>query len=297
VKRLDKHEYKYETIVIGGGINALLFSYYNNYPCIFCKPLVPFILDVYNEGYDFSFLGLRPGASKVLVWQRLIISLSLGGLLPMGDKVASLSVQENKLKASTHNSRLGRFEFSKLIIFDDKGIRGLPRVKEQKFGKCRVVDWFHVRSGMEHDHNLFETEDNFVKKVVFYPSERFGNQKSGRIRKDLVAISHLDEEQINDFDYSDTMAKFKITQMMKDAGIRGARNGRDTYNPKIYRYYSPKIEAVEREVIKNIKNFYHTDERFEFYYKTPEEIIEKFNRHPETYAAKIANLINHANYL
>ena len=50
------------------------------------------------------------------------------------------------------------------------------------------------------------------------------------------------------------MFKFKITQMMKDAGIRGARNGRDTYNPKIYRYYSPKIEAVEREVIRNIKN-------------------------------------------
>ena len=295
MKRLDKHEYKYETIVIGGGLNALLFSYYNSYPCIFCKPIIPFILDVYNEGYDFSFLGLRPGTGKAIVWQRLITSLSLGALLPMGDKVASLSIQESKLKASTHNSRLGRFEFEKLIIFDDKDIRGLPKVKEQQFGKCRVVDWFHVRSGMEHDHNLFETKDDFIQKVIFYPSERFGNQKSGRLRKDLVAISHLDEDQINDFDYSDTMAKFKITQMMKDAGIRGARNGRDTYNPKIYRYYSPKIEAVEREVIRDIKNFYHEDERFEFRYETPEEIIEKFNCNPETYAAKIANLINHAN--
>ena len=291
MKRLDKHEYKYETIVIGGGLNALLFSYYNNYPCIFGEPIVPFILDVYNEGLDFSFLGLRPGASKAIVWQRLITSLSLGALLPMGDKVASLSVQENKLKASTHNSRLGRFEFDKLIVFDDKGIRGLPKVKEQRVGKCRIVDWFHVRSGMEHDHNLFETKDDFIQKVIFYPSERFGNQKSGRLRKDLVAISHLDEDQINDFDYSDTMAKFKITQMMKDAGIRGARNGRDTYNPKIYRYYSPKIEAVEREIIRDVKNFYEKDERFEFHYETPEEIIKNYSCDPLSYSSKMTELM------
>jgi len=132
VERLDKHEYKYETIVIGGGLSALLFSYYNDFPCIFSEPSVPFEFDVFDGGTDVSFLGLRPGASKTIVWQRLIMALALGGLLPMGDKVASLSVQENKLKASTHNSRLGRFEFDKLIVFDDKSIRGLPKVSKLK---------------------------------------------------------------------------------------------------------------------------------------------------------------------
>lgn len=209
----------------------------------------------------------------------------------MGDKVASLSVQENKLKASTHNSRLGRFEFDKLVIFDDKSIRGLPRVRDQQVGRCKVIDWFHVRSGMEHEHDLLETEDDFIQKVIFYPSERFGNQTSGRMRKDLVAISYLDEDQINNFDYSDTMAKFKIVQMMKDAGIKGARNGRDTYNPNIYRYYSPKIEAVEREILRDIKSFYHDDERFQFHYDTPEEIIENYFRDRDSYASKIASLL------
>jgi len=291
VERLDKHEYKYETIVIGGGLSALLFSYYNNFPCIFSEPSVPFEFDVFDGGTDVSFLGLRPGASKTIVWQRLIMALALGGLLPMGDKVASLSVQENKLKASTHNSRLGRFEFDKLIVFDDKSIRGLPKVKDQQVKACRVIDWFHVRSGMEHDHDLFETEDDFIRKVVFYPSERFGNQTSGRVRKDLVAISHLAEDQINNFDYSDTMAKFKITQMMKDAGIKGARNGRDTYNPNIYRYYSPKIEAVEREILRDIKSFYHDDERFQFHYETPEEVIENYSCDPTSYSSKITDLM------
>jgi len=289
--RLDKHEYKYETIVVGGDLSALLFSYYNSYPCIFPEPSIPFGFDVFDGRHDLSSLGLAAGASKTLAWQRLIISLSLGGLLPMGDKVAALSVQENKLKATTHNSRLGRFEFDKLIVFDDKAIRGLPKTKGQQVGKCRVIDWFHVRSGMEHDHDLFETEDDFIQKVIFYPSERFGNQKSGRLRKDLVAISHLDEDQINNFDYSDTMAKFKITQMMKDAGIKGARNGRDTYNPNIYRYYSPKIEAVEREIIRDVKNFYEKDERFEFHYETPEEIIKNYSCDPLSYSSKMTELM------
>jgi hypothetical protein len=291
VERLDKHEYKYETIVIGGGLNSLLFSFYNNYPCIFSEPNIPFEFDTFDGRYDISFLGLSEGTSKTIVWQRLIMALSLGAFLPMGDKVASLSIQENKLKASTHNSRLGRFEFDKLIIFDDKTIRGLPKVKDQQIKKCRVIDWFYVRSGMEHDHDLFETEDDFIQKVIFYPSERFGNQTAGRIRKDLVALSYLNEDQINNFDYSDTMAKFKIVQMMKNAGIRGARNGRDTYNPKIYRYYSPKIEAVERETIRDIKNFYHDDERFEFHYETPEEVIENYSCDPLSYSSKITDLM------
>ena len=290
MEKLDKHEYKYREIVIGGCLSALLYSYYNNCPCIFSKPDIPFEFDVFDEGHDFSFLGVKE-PNRIAIWQRLIASLSLGGLLPMSDKVENISIQEGKLKAVTKNSRLGRFEFEKLTIFDDRDIRGLPQVKEQKIGKCRVIDWFHVRSGMEHDHDLLQTEDEFIKKVIFYPSDRFGNQTSGRVRKDLVALSHLDEDQLTDFDYSDTMAKFKITQMMKDTGIRGARNGKDTYNPNIYRYYSPKIEAVEREERRDVKNFYHDDERFEFRYETPEEIIKSYICDPQSYCSKITELL------
>ena len=288
--KLDKHEYGYETIVIGGGLNALLFSYYNNFPCIFVDPRPPFEFDVFGEENDLSLPGIG-NLKKEIIWQRLAASLSLGGQLPMSDKTEAISIQDNRLKAITSNSRLGRFEFNKLIIFDDGKIRGLPPIRKQKIGKYRIFDWFHVRSGMEHDHDSLETEDDFIKKVIFYPSDRFGNQASGRLRKDLVAISSLDEKQINDFDYSDTMAKFKITQMMKDAGIKGARNGKDTYNPDIYRYYSPKIEAAERQIIPDIKNFYKKDKRFEFRHETPEEIIKLFSCDPQTYSSKITDLL------
>jgi hypothetical protein len=291
VQKIDKHEYYHETIVIGGGLNALLFSYYSNFPCIFVESDIPFEFDVFQGDVDFSFLGLGESPNRALVWQRLLATLSLGGLVPMSDKAESISIQDNKLKAITKNSRLGRFEFEKLVVFDDRRIKGLPNIRKQKVGKCRVIDWFHVRSGMEHDHDLFETEDDFIQKVIFYPSDRFGNQTSGRLRKDLVAISYLDENELNNFDYSDTMAKFKITQMMKDAGIKGARNGRDTNNPNIYRYYSPKIEAAERKIFRDIKCFYKKDKRFEFRYETPEEIIKLFSCNPESYSSKITDLL------
>jgi hypothetical protein len=284
--KLDKHIYQYDTIVIGGGLNAKVYSYFNKCPCVYGSDASPFRFDVFEKG-----LSLFETQNMLQAFEKLSFVLGMSGQLPMGDKAASINIRDNVMKVSTHNSRLGRFEFNKLVIFDDRNVYGLPLIKERKVGKSRVIDWFDVRSGMEHDHDLFETEEFFVERVIFYPSDRFGNQNAGRLRKDLVAISHLDQDEIGDFDYSSTMARFKILQMMKDAGIKGARNGRDTYNPNIYRYYSPKIEVTQREIFPDIKNYYEDDPRFEFRYDTPEEIMEQFGCEPDSYSSKLMNLL------
>jgi hypothetical protein len=289
--RLDKHIYKYETIVIGGSLSAKMYAYYNKCPCLYRGFDAPFRFGMFQEE-----VFLEPKQRDLLqAWEKITFLLSLSGQLPMGDRVASLNVRDNLLKATTPNSRLGKFEFARLIIFDDRDIYGLPPIRKQEVGKSRVLDWFDVRSGMEHMHDSITTDDNFVKEIIFYPSDRFGNQKSGRVRKDLVSISYLDQDEVNDFEYSDTMARFKVLQLMKDAGIKGARNGRDTYNPEIYRYYSPKIEATQREIFPNVKNFYEEDDRFEFRYDTPEEIIEQFECDPNNYSSKLSKLLTKTN--
>tara|TARA_Y100000385_G_C13030714_1_gene610605 strand:- start:272 stop:1150 length:879 start_codon:yes stop_codon:yes gene_type:complete len=290
---LNKHTYQYDTIVVGGGLNAKIYAYYTKCPCISGNNVTPFRFDMLQEEMVQVLEG--QGRNSLQVWEVLNFILGLSGQLPMGDKVSSINIRDNILKATTHDSRLGRFEFNKLIIFDDQGVFGLPLIRKQQIGKSRVLDWFDVRSGMEHDHDCFQTEDHFVEKVIFYPSDRFGNQTSGRTRKDLVAISHLDENQINNFDYSSTMARFKILQLMKDAGIKGARNGRDTYNPEIYRYYSPKIEASQREIIPDVTNYYEEDPRFEFRYDTADELIKQFSEEPDSYASKLLNLLTKTN--
>jgi len=281
------HIYHHNTVVIGGGLNAALYSYYNKLPCIYRCGAAPFRFDVLEQGPLLD----SENVNMLEIWKKLNFILGLSGQIPMGDRVSSINIHENILKAITHNSRLGKFEFEKLIVFDDRHISGLPPIKKRDIKKCRVIDWFHVRSGMEHDHDLLETEDEFIQKVIFYPSDRFGNQKSGRVRKDLVSISYLDDNEIRDFEYSGTMARFKILQMMKGAGIRGARNGRDTYNPEIYRYYSPKIEATQREIFPDIKNYYEDDKRFEFRYDTPEEVLHQFKCTPDNYSSKLLKLL------
>ena len=291
--RLDKHTYEYDTIVIGGGLNAKVYAYHTKCPCISGNYIAPFRFDVLQAEVVQRLSG--QDKNSLQIWESLNFILGLSGQLPMGDKVASINIRDNILKATTKDSRLGRFHFNKLVIFDDSNVFGLPLLKEKKVGKSRVLDWFDVRSGMEHEHDSFESDDEFVKKIIFYPSDRFGNQSSGRVRKDLVSISYLDEDQVADFEYSDTMARFKILQMMKDAGIKGARNGRDVNNPEVYKYYSPKIEATQREIIPDVTNYYEEDPRFEFRYDTPEEIIKEFYKEPDSYASKLINLLTKTN--
>ena len=287
MEKIHQHTYSHDSIVIGGGLNALLYAYLNNCPCIFTDTFTPFRFDDFNENFDLRHLGVTT-SSKLELWERLILVLGLSGLLPMSDKAASLTVNKNVLKAVTHVSRLGRFEFKKLIIFDDENVSGLPLLKKRIELPVKVIDWFNVRSGMEHSHDVIDTDDYFVNRIYFYPSDRLDGAKGKRIRKDLVAVSYLEPDQLNNFDYSPTMARFKITQLMKDAGIRGARNGRDTYNPKLYRYYSPKIESAQREIVRDIKNYYEPDDRFEFRYDTAEEIIKNFSEELESYSSRLA---------
>ena len=291
--KLDKHTYQYDTIVIGGGLNAKIYAYYAKCPCICGNYTSPFRFDMLQE----EVVQGLPGQNKnsLQSWETLNFILSLSGQLPMGDKATSLNIRDNVIKSTTKDSRLAKFEFNKLVVFDDTNVYGLPLIKEKKIGKSRVLDWFNVRSGMEHEYDLLETQDGFIRKVIFYPSDRFGNQASGRVRKDLVAVSFLEEDQVKDFEYSDTMARFKILQMMKDAGIKGARNGRDMNNPETYRYYSPKIEATQREIIPDVTNYYEEDERFEFRYDTADELIKQFSEEPDSYASKLLNLLTKTN--
>lgn len=284
--RVDKHTYDTSQLVIGGGLNALLYSYFTGHPCIFINPCIPFRFDECEAGFEFNFLHLETKNLQA-AWQRLNVLLSLSNQMPLSDKAASITVQDNILRVVTKDSRLVKFNFEKLIVFDDNGINGLPLLKKEKVGKTRVIDWFDVKSGMEHTHDKFRTSSDFVSEVIFYPSDRFGIQKTERVRKDLVAISYLDEGQVDNFDFSGTMAKFKIVSLMKENGIKGARNGRDTYNPSLYRYYSPKIEHMERQKISEVIRTYQKNERFEFKKESPEKVIENFFCEPDTYAAKI----------
>ena len=128
---------------------------------------------------------------------------------------------------------------------------------------------------------LKDTTD-FVNRVVFYPSSRVdGNHNF----KDAVAISHITKELLNSFECSDINARFKTLYMMKEAGIRGARNGRDVKNKARYKYYSIKIENTDREIVEPPK-IYESSNNIIFNYDSFSDIINK-NPLQDSYVSRI----------
>ena len=286
--KLDRHIYEKSQIVIGGCLSSLLYAYKNDLPVIFINPRPPFRYDKIESEYDLSFLGLPPFEIyyQKQVWERLLLLLGLSGNLPLSSNTAGLRVVDNLLTVTTENHRVVKFKFDRLIIFDDVDLTGLPPMAGQIAAKNRVIDWVNVRSGCTHSHAELKTADNFVNHIIFYPSDRTDNSNL----KDLVSVSYLTDEELQDHEYSDTMVKFKVQKMMKEAGIRGARNGRDVKNPNKYKYYAVKIEPSERVVEKDIKRYYEPDERFEFHYEGVLDLLKDPKR-PPGYLGKLSEAL------
>jgi hypothetical protein len=233
-------------IIIGGSLEALAYAAKHNTPVVFVEPVVP---PFYEE---------MEGVSKKELWKKLSFLLSMSGLLLGGDNVTSLRLEGNDiLKIITRNNGLFKCAFEELLVFDANKVEGLPLKKEKQ--EFQVLDWFNVRSGMKHEHEVIQdTESSFVNKIYFYQSERIDGNHN---KKDLVAVSFMNKEQVDSPDYSDIYARFKVLNMMKEAGIRGTRNGRDQNDKTKFKYYAIKVESTEREIIDMSKIY--LEENFE----------------------------------
>ena len=289
--------FNYEKIIIGSNLDALLYCFLNNLPFVYVNIDPPHRFDHFKPEQDLSFFGLEnkshtlasPTSNKVIgsykdiLWEKLYFYLTLSGLNPVADKASSIKVGDKELKVFTHKARMAKINFEELIIFTDEGVSGLPTPTQLPEKKYKVYDWFDVRSGMKHHHDYIEDDTEFVSEILFYPTDRVdGNQ----VYKDAVSISYLTEKQLNSFDYSDINARFKTLKMMKGAGIRGARNGRDMLNKSRYKYYAVRIENSIREIQSLGKTLYDSTDTLKFNVDSFDDIINK-NPLVESYVARI----------
>ena len=279
-----RNYHEFDELVIGTGLNAVLYSFLEQKPLIINSTEKPLFFDFLPENYDLSKLGLHPdeytlkgrkknikvGASKLDIWERLVFSLSLSGLLPLHSPAAQLRIEDKHIVVSTQDFKVHRLSYKKLRVFSDINVSGLPD-PINCVERYQVVDWMDVRSGMLHPYDYLNNGGFFVKELYFYPSERIDGNTN---KKDLVAISELEKKYLDDFDFSSTMAKFKVIKTMKKADIKGARNGRDTKNPEKYKYYAVKVEPTKREIRKMHFPKYKDKENLIFDRRTEEEIYE-----------------------
>ena len=276
--------FTYEKVIIGSSINALLYSFLNNVPFVYVNITPPHRFDHFSPEQDLSFFGLENklhtlvsptstkiiGSTKDILWEKLYFYLTLAGLNPVGDKASSIKVGDKELKVFTHKARMAKINFEELIIFTDDGVSGLPTPTQLPEKKYKVYDWFDVRSGMKHEHDYIEDNTELVSEILFYPTDRVdGNQ----VYKDAVSISYLTEKQLGSFDYSDINARFKTLKMMKGAGIRGARNGRDMLDKSRYKYYAVRIENSIREIQSLGETLYDSTDILKFNIDSFDDII------------------------
>lgn len=193
MKGVLKMELTAADVVIGADINAVRFAYDNKY-----------FLIKNRKPYHHSYEDIEEE------WAQKCYKLFEQGLCPLTDGLQTIRVEDNNiLKVITNNNSVA-IKYEKLHLYDDENVQGASLNRELK--GYRVIDWFDCTGLYNLNIDKITTADNFVSEVTLFMSKRIdGNNKY----LDLLCESFLTQKQLSDFNYSDTMARFKIKNLLK----------------------------------------------------------------------------------
>jgi len=244
----------YDQIVVGSSLRALLFASLNDFPVFFTKPEKPFDFDYFDPSIDLSSWGLHnelqlwttpngektTGQNKIALWEHVFFVLGLKGLTPFSDFCSSLRIDENTLTGYSEYAKLRSVDFGVCHYFDEHATYNLlPSENTPK--TYNVYDRFAFIRGGKHHLDLIEDKDHFCNKIWFYPSPRLDGET---LIKDACVLSILSDDQIDDFDFSETLVRLTTLQKMKDLGLRGPKNGKQADGSQRYRSF--KAQAINR---------------------------------------------------
>ena len=225
-----------ENITFGASLSALQFAHQNKTKIVFNKAAPPFIY----ESSDVKE-----------AWNLLYTKLMIDGQTVGGDSVVSTKVNDDYIFIVSKGNIVNKLEYKKLFVFSDENILGLPPIKEENI-YYKVIDLLIPLSlSVPHMAHL-ATQDDFVSEVFFI-------KEGMRLRTELYVISNLKKNQLNDFNYSDTMVKFKCEDLLKKNNFEGAKNGKNKL--------LIKLQSIHREVIKQMDHYENTA-KIKFIYGT-----------------------------
>ena len=159
------------------------------------------------------------GVQKELLWERLLFLLSLRGNVPLSTLCHHLRRSSNSFVCSNEYSKIAEIAFKECYYFGDNNCTGI-RTKELANESYLCYDWIAFNRGGKHDIDLIETGDDFVSQIWFYSSDRIDGKTKV---KDACLVSRLNEESLTNFDYSETMARFKAVSEMEKRGMKNIK--------------------------------------------------------------------------
>tara|TARA_R110002012_G_scaffold30147_2_gene91868 strand:+ start:1116 stop:1904 length:789 start_codon:yes stop_codon:yes gene_type:complete len=194
------------------------------------------------------------GAPQEILWERLLFILSYVGKAPLANFCDSMRYNGETLVFSNFFSKIAEVSFDACYYFGDNNCYRLIDQREVDKGNYVCYDWIAFNSGGKHNIDYIKTDDGLAREIWFYPSERIDGKTKV---KDACVVSYLTDSQLMDFDYSETMARFKMLHEMKERGMRGLQNGFNSAgNPRHYKFKTShmKREIKENEILKEYKD-------------------------------------------
>ena len=204
-------DFEWASVVVGAALDAVRFAYDNKYLLIKNRP-------PYHHSYE----------DAEQEWAEKIYQLYEMALVPFTDKSNNIRVypEEKILKVFTDRN-VYTVRYEKLHLYDDENVEGVSLDRE--LFHYRVIDWFDCQGLYGLDFDEITTDDKFVNIIKLFKSRRIdGNQKY----LDLLCESFLTDKRLKSFDYSNTMARFKVVDLLKKHGVTDPRMvhwKRDTY--------------------------------------------------------------------
>jgi len=188
----------WKNVVIGADLDAVEFAHDNSYFLIKNRP-------PHHHSYEPSEVR----------WAEKSYELYNKGLCAFTDKATAIRVdpKEKIIKVLTRSSRY-LVKYENLYLFDAENVFGVTL--KRRLLHYRVIDWFDCRGLYDLKLDEIITGDDFVNKIKFFKTLRIdGDQKY----LDLFCESVLTKQQLNNFEYSDTMARLKTISLLKSRGI------------------------------------------------------------------------------
>ena len=221
-------------ITIGGSLNALQWAYQHGTRLIINKPSFP-------PSYE-------PPSAK-LAWGLLYYKLMMDGKVIGGDCVGAVKIGDCEVTVVYSNNLTDNFSYDQITVFNDENIIGLPDIK-QEVDQHVVTDFMKSVCFVFKDNKFsFKTKENLVSEIHIY-KEHVNSPAQ------ISVVSNLTKEQLNDFNFSDTMVKFKTETILKKLGFTGNFMNREEI-----------VLDVKERVVKPKMNIYKETAKIKFIYE------------------------------
>ena len=198
----------WSSIVVGGDLNAVRFALKNEIPILFNR---------FPNFHSYEPLDRSKPDTLEDVWAECSYELFEKCLNPFTNLIESIRVapDDSHITVRTKNNNIFQIKYEKLFLFYLDNVFGLEQYFSREIVKYRILDWFDTRSLGDLEERELELDDHFINSVRFFESCRIDGNTN---HKDIVCESVLTPEQLNDYRFSDTMARFKTIDILKKHG-------------------------------------------------------------------------------